>query len=26
MSAAQIEQLPLYPEARACRRPTTESP
>lgn len=24
MSAAQIEQLPLYPEARACRRPTTE--
>ena len=24
MKAAQIEQLPLYPEARACRRPTTE--
>jgi transposase len=24
MHAAQIEQLPLYPEARACRRPTTE--
>ena len=24
MQAAQIEQLPLYPEARACRRPTTE--
>jgi hypothetical protein len=22
--AANIEQLPLYPEARACRRPTTE--
>jgi len=24
MQAANIEQLPLYPEARACRRPTTE--
>jgi transposase len=24
MAAAGIEQLPLYPEARACRRPTTE--
>ena len=24
MHAAKIEQLPLYPEARACRRPTTE--
>jgi transposase len=24
MRAAKIEQLPLYPEARACRRPTTE--
>ena len=24
MQVAQIEQLPLYPEARACRRPTTE--
>ena len=24
MKTAQIEQLPLYPEARACRRPTTE--
>jgi len=24
MQAAQIEQIPLYPEARACRRPTTE--
>jgi DhnA family fructose-bisphosphate aldolase class Ia len=24
MQAAQIEQLPLYPEARACRHPTTE--
>ena len=24
MKAAGIEQLPLYPEARACRRPTTE--
>jgi len=24
MHAAGIEQLPLYPEARACRRPTTE--
>jgi hypothetical protein len=24
MLAAQIEQIPLYPEARACRRPTTE--
>ena len=24
MRAAGIEQLPLYPEARACRRPTTE--
>jgi transposase len=24
MKAANIEQLPLYPEARACRRPTTE--
>jgi transposase len=24
MQAAHIEQLPLYPEARACRRPTTE--
>jgi hypothetical protein len=24
MQAAQIEQLPLYPEARACRRPITE--
>jgi transposase len=24
MKAAQIEQIPLYPEARACRRPTTE--
>jgi transposase len=24
MKAAAIEQLPLYPEARACRRPTTE--
>jgi len=24
MHAAAIEQLPLYPEARACRRPTTE--
>jgi transposase len=24
MKAASIEQLPLYPEARACRRPTTE--
>ena len=24
MHAAGIEALPLYPEARACRRPTTE--
>ena len=24
MAAAGIEQLPLYPEARACKRPTTE--
>jgi transposase len=24
MLARKIEQLPLYPEARACRRPTTE--
>jgi transposase len=24
MNSAGIEQLPLYPEARACRRPTTE--
>jgi transposase len=24
MQVAQIEQLPLYPEARACRRPITE--
>jgi hypothetical protein len=24
MKTAQIDQLPLYPEARACRRPTTE--
>ena len=24
MQAAEIEQIPLYPEARACRRPTTE--
>jgi len=24
MKAANIELLPLYPEARACRRPTTE--
>jgi transposase len=24
MKSAGIEQLPLYPEARACRRPTTE--
>ena len=24
MAAAQIEQLPIYPEQRACRRPTTE--
>ena len=24
MQAAQIEQIPLYPEARACRCPTTE--
>jgi transposase len=24
MDAAGIDQLPLYPEARACRRPTTE--
>jgi transposase len=24
MRAARIDQLPLYPEARACRRPTTE--
>jgi len=24
MKAAGIEQLPIYPEARACRRPTTE--
>ena len=24
MKEANIEQLPLYPEARACRRPTTE--
>jgi len=24
MKAASIEQLPLYPESRACRRPTTE--
>jgi transposase len=24
MQASGIEQLPLYPEARACRRPTTE--
>ena len=24
MAAARIEQLPIYPEQRACRRPTTE--
>lgn len=24
MQTANIDQLPLYPEARACRRPTTE--
>jgi transposase len=24
MAAAHIEQLPIYPEQRACRRPTTE--
>jgi len=24
MKASDIEQLPIYPEARACRRPTTE--
>jgi hypothetical protein len=24
MKTANIDQLPLYPEARACRRPTTE--
>jgi len=24
MQTAQIEQLPLYPETRACRRPTSE--
>ena len=24
MKATGIDQLPLYPEARACRRPTTE--
>jgi len=24
LQQAQIDQLPLYPEARACRRPTTE--
>ena len=24
LQTAHIDQLPLYPEARACRRPTTE--
>ena len=24
MRSAQIDQLPIYPEARACKRPTTE--
>lgn len=24
MQAAHVEHLPLYPEERACRRPTTE--
>ena len=24
MKVASMEQLPIYPEARACRRPTTE--
>ena len=24
MKTAGIEQLPLYPESRACKRPTTE--